>query len=144
MIKKIKTNSADKFKDKDGYYIFPFDVLDKRTDGASLGRIQIQIEPIMSKKTKSRYYIEKLLICFRQTRDERYKGKLFEIPCWSEMILGDAIGRESYMNYVWKVFLCEIHKTFVFDAYPANNHKALKIDIDSSVAISIDFIKGQS
>jgi len=139
-MKELKTMSADKFKDKDGYYIFPFEVLDKTLGGSSLGRIEWHIEPIKGRKTKGRYYIEKLLVWVSQTRDEEYMKKIFEIPCYSECITGDTLKRESYLNYVWRVMYCEVHKGIVFSAYPSNHHKELKIDVGSSVSLDIDFI----
>ena len=139
-MKDIKIESAEAFKDKDGYYIFPFEVLDKTEGGSNLGRIEVQLEFLRGKKTKGRYYIEKILLQFRQTRDPRYFGKVFEIPCWTEAILGDSLERESYLNYVWRIMHCEVHKDLFFCAYPANNHKALKINVGSSIGADIDFI----
>jgi len=137
----IKTESADAYKDKDGCFVFPFDVLDKTPGGSNLGRIQVQLEFIRGPKTKEgRYMIEKILLLFRQTRDPRYVGKTFEIPCYSDAVLGDSLERQSYLNYVWRVMFCEIHKEMFFDAYPANHHKALKINVGSSMGIDVDFI----
>ena len=137
----MKTNSAKLFRNDKGEYIFPFEVLDKTPGGRNLGRIEWLIEPIVGKKNKDgRYYIEKLLIQARQTRDKRYIGKLFEIPVFADSILGDTLGRESYINYVWRMMFCPEHKTFIFDAYPGNNHKALKISCFSTMGIDINFI----
>jgi hypothetical protein len=137
----MKTITAEGFKDKDGSFVFPFQVLDDRKDGSSLGRIMWQIELIKGRKYKGRYYIEKLLVWARQTRDDKYAGKVFEIPCYSEALLGDSIDRESYINYVWHIQPCEVHNSLVFSAYPSNSHKALKINVDSSISINADFIK---
>ena|SRR3990167_5212755 len=135
-----EVKTAKEFMDKDEYYVFPFQVLDERKDGSSLGRIMWQMEPIKGRKTKGRYYYEKILIWARQTRDERYAGKVFEIPCHSESITGNSFKRESYLNYVWQIQPCEVHKATYFSAYPANHHRVLKIDTGSSISIDIDFI----
>jgi len=141
----FKTHSAEKFKDKSGYYVFPFDVLDKTPGGSNLGRIEWHIEPVRGKKDRKegRYYIEKLLVWASQTRDEKYKSKVFEIPCYSEAISASYHhnGRmpDSFMAYVWRVMFCEIHKMPVFSAYPDNQHTQLKIDVGSSISIDIDF-----
>ncbi len=143
-MREIKTISAKKYQKGNKYpdvdiYEFPFQVLDKRSGGSNLGRIEWHVEPIKGRKTKNRYYIEKLLIWTTQTKDERYKGKIFEIPCYSESITGDSINRESYLNYVWRTMYCEVHKGIVFSAYPANHHGVLKINVGSSISIGMDF-----
>ena len=139
---KLSIVSAKAYKTKDGYgeYRFPFEVLDKTAGGSNLGRIEWHLECLTGKKTKGRYYIEKLLIWATQTRDERYVKKIFEIPCYTEALCGDSLLRESYVNYVWRVMPCEIHKTMMFSAYPANNHKELVINVGSSIGIDIDFV----
>jgi len=100
----IKTESAEAFKNKDGEYVFPFKVLDP-----NYGRIEWCIEPIRGKKTKGRYYIEKLLVQARQTTDKRYAGKLFEIPCFVEAITGSMFDKGSYLHHVWYMKICEDH-----------------------------------
>jgi hypothetical protein len=137
---KLKTLSAKRFRDKSGYFIFPFQVLDDRTDGTSLGRIMWNIELLKGRKQKGRYFFEKILVWAKQTRDERYMGKVFEIPCYSEAVTGDSLDRESYLNYVWYIQPCEIHNSLIFSAYPANHHKALRINVGSLMSIDIDFI----
>ena len=138
---KPKTVSAEKYRiANSGRYVFPFTALDDIwKDGSSLGRIQWRIEPIKGRKTKGRYYYEKLLVSATQTRDPRYKGMIFEIPCYSESITGDSINRESFLNYVWRTLHCEIHNTTMLDAYPANHHTQLVINVSSSISIDIDF-----
>lgn len=142
MQKKLNIVSAKAYKNKDGWgeYRFPFEVLDKTPGGSNLGRIEWHLEALTGKKTKGRYYIEKLHIWATQTRDPRYAKKIFEIPCYSESFLGDSIKRESYLNYVWRVMPCEIHKTMMFSAYPANNHKELVVNAGSGIGIDIDFV----
>ena len=136
----IKIESAEKFKNSDGTYIFPFVCLDDRKDGSSLGRIEWHLEPFKGKKTKGRYRIEKLFIFATQTRDERYRGKIFEIPCWGEGITADSLHRgDSYFHCVWKMSFCEIHKAPYFSAYPKNEHTKLVIRANSSISIEIYF-----
>lgn len=44
---KFKTHSAKEFYNKDTReYVFPFQALDDRTDGSSLGRIEWFLEPV--------------------------------------------------------------------------------------------------
>lgn len=148
MKKKIqfKPVSAKSFRDKDGYYLFPFECLDKTPGGSNLGRIEWHMELVPSKKgqtkyEKGRYHIEKLLVWASQTRDPRYQKKVFEIPCWAEALTSDSLReRGSYMHYVWRVMICELHKNVVFSAYPANEHKVLKINVGSSISIDADFL----
>lgn len=137
---KIKTINPKAFENENGIYIFPFKVLDDTPGGSNLGRIEWNIEAIRGNKNKGRYYIEKLLIYATQTHDERYGARnIFEIPCFSESISGDCLNRESFLNYVWRIMPCEMHKTFVLSAYPGNQHKELIIDVGSSIGIDIDF-----
>lgn len=137
---KFKTVSAKNFRDKDGYYQFPFEALDKTIGGSNLGRIEWHLELVPIKK-RGRFYIEKLFLWASQTRDPRYTKKVFEIPCWSEALTADSLReRGSYMHYVWRVMICELHKNVLFSAYPANEHSVLKINVDSSISIDADFI----
>lgn len=135
----IKPVKADEFKGKDGIYRFPFEVLDKTPGESNLGRIEWGIEPLRGKKTGGRYMIEGILIWARQTRDERYAKKIFYIECFSESITADIIERKSYLSYVWRTMFCEEHKNLIFDAYPANNHSILEINVESSISIDINF-----
>ena len=140
MKKEIKTVSADSFKTDRGEYVFPFECLDKTPGGSNLGRIEWHVEPIKSNKNKGRYYIEKLLVFASQTRDERYKGKIFEIPCYTESITADVLHhRDSYFHYVWRMTWCEVHNTAFFSAYPKNEHTKLVINVNSSISSEIEF-----
>ena len=138
----IKTENADAFKNEKGEYIFPFQVLDDRTDGSSLGRIHLTIELLKGKRHKDgRIYIENIMLTIGQTRDERYKNKIFLIPCFSESIMGSVLSEKSqFMHHVWRVGFCEIHKELFFNAYPRNEHKALRINTMSSIGMEIEFI----
>lgn len=144
-MREIKTVTAEDFIQGNQYpessvYIFPFDVLDKTLGGQNLGKIEWQIEPIKGRKTKGRYYIEKLLVMARQTRDERYADKLFEIPCYTEMIAAHSTQKgDNYLDNLWIVSFCEVHKALVFRAYPQNHHRVLKINVGSSVMTDITF-----
>ena len=140
MIKKeIKTESADSFKDENGYYVFPFEVLDKTPGGSNLGRIEWCIEPIRGKKKQGRIMIEKLLVWAKQTRDERYVGKIFEIPCHTEAITGDSIDRNSFLNHVWYWYFCPDHNTVGMWAYPRNEHSKMVINCGSSFGVTAEF-----
>lgn len=138
----IKTISAKKYYDKkSGRYIFPFQVLDDTPGGSNLGRIEVCIEPFRSKrKIRGRYYVDKILIWFCQTRDKKYSGKTFEIPCFAESICGDSLNRfNSYTACIWRMSYCEIHKQIIMDAYPRNEHSKLIIDVSSSISIDLEF-----
>lgn len=138
---KINIVPADDFKTDYGTYEFPFEALDKTPGGSNLGRIEWHIEPFKSKKNKGRYYIEKILVFASQTRDERYKGKIFEIPCYTESITADSLhNRDSYFHYVWRMLWCEVHNTVYFSAYPKNKHKKLVINVESSISSEIEFV----
>lgn len=138
---KTKLKIVKAKKNSDWKYSFPFEVLDKTPGGKSLGRIEWCIEPFIGKKKKEgRYYIEKLWVWAKQTRDKRYLGKIFEIPCFSESIMGDSINRNGFLNHVWLNFPCAEHKgQMQFWAYPQNHHSILEITADSSIAIDIKF-----
>ena len=144
MSKELKTDSAKKFIKGKKYpdsdiYVFPFQCLDTRKGGSSLGRIMWQVEPIYGRKTKGRYYIEKLLVWVRQTRDKRYMGKVFEIPCYSESLSGSPLEQNSFLNHVWRTSKCEIHKETYFSAYPKDHHTELVINVGRSISIDVNF-----
>ncbi len=145
--------SAEKYrvKTEKGYqkvYRFPFEVMDKTPNGSNLGRIEWCVELFRAKHKKdNRYYIEKIWVWARQTRDTRYQGKTFEIPCWLEMIESFSsdiskrrkYGEASYMSRVWQTYFCPEHKQLAFSAYPQDWHNVLEIDVSLSVMGSIDF-----
>lgn len=138
----IPTESADQFKNEHGIYVFPFDVIDKTPGGSNLGRIEWHMEFHKGKKTKGRYYIEKILVWATQTRDERYVKKIFEIPCYTESIYASPSStgnRNYYLSYVWRIMQCEVHNTLMFSAYPENQHVALEIGVGSSISADIMF-----
>jgi len=135
MKKEIKTESAEAFKNKDGEYVFPFKVLDP-----TYGRIEWCIEPVRGKKKKGRYYIEKLLVQARQTKDKRYEAKLFEIPCFTESITGSMFDKGSYLHHVWLMKICEDHNAPLMRAYPKDEHTQLVIPINSSISVEPKFI----
>jgi hypothetical protein len=138
--KTFKTASADKYLNKiTNQYEFPFEVLDKTPGGSNLGRIEWCIELIRSKRKKEGlYYIEKLYLWAKQTRDKRYIGKIFEIPCYADCVGGPS--RESFLKGVWRVGFCDIHKTLILEAYPdKDNYKKLVINNGSSILMDIYF-----
>ncbi len=133
----LEIYNADEFKNEHGIYVFPFKVLDP-----TYGRIEWHMEFQHGKKTKGRYYIEKILVWATQTQDERYKKKIFEIPCYTESIYASPSGiggRDHYLSNVWRVMTCEVHKTLMFSAYPENKHSSLEIGVGSSISADIIF-----
>lgn len=138
----LQYKSAEEFKDEHGYYVFPFEVLDKTPGGSNLGRIEWHIELVRSKKKDGRYWIEKLLVWPSQTRDERYpRNIIWEIECYAECITSRNYQGESnsFIANVWRMFFCEVHKNLIMTAYPRNQHSQLKINVGSSISIDADF-----
>ena len=142
----IRTIKANKFKVStkkwESVYRFPFKVLDDTPGGSNLGRIEWCIEPFKGKKHHGRYYIEKLWVWAKQTRDKRYAKKIFEIPCFSEAISGDSLKqKDSFLHNVWLTFFCGEHRNSMqFWAYPENGKSILEIDVSSSISINIEFL----
>ena len=130
---KTQTCSADSLKSDDYTYCFPFTVLDDTPGGRNLGRIMWGIELLHGRKRKGRYYIDKLLVFARQTRDKRYTGKIFEIPCFAEMLQG------GFIEHVWNIAICPEHNGPILTAYPDNQHSSLVINVLSSISIEANF-----
>lgn len=128
--------SPEKFRHGDSY-IFPFEVLDKTPGGTNLGRIQWHMEFVSDSKQKDgRYYYSKLYVWASQTRDKRYYKKVFEIPCYTECITGGVLGKKDYyIDQVWRIQICDLHKNTVFSAYPQNKHTKLIIPVNSSIFV---------
>lgn len=132
---KTKTVSPKKHKVSPFKFEFPFNVLDDK-----LGKIEWHVEPIKGLKSKGIHYIEKILVWASQTQDGRYKGKVFEIPCFSEKIVSSQFrNRTPYLSCVWSTCYCSEHKTLSFSAYPKNEHTKLVFNVGSSVLIDIYF-----
>ena len=133
--------SAEEFKDENGHYVFPFEVLDK-TPGGSLGRIEWHIEFVRSKNKDGRYWIEKLFVWPTQTRDKKYpRDVIWEIPCFAECLTSSFVNpTDEFISNVWKVQYCEIHKNIFMSAYPQNQHSKLQINVASSISITATFI----
>lgn len=140
------TQSAEEFY-KDGVYRFPFVGLDDTPGGSNLGRIEWNIEPIWTLVPdeelgpgEDHYMIARLLVWARQTRDERYRDKVFEISLRSEAISGHSHSRyQSFTDYVWLVAGCREHGNVVLSAYPPNGLSVLEIRPHSSLAIDVLF-----
>lgn len=143
MREEITTVSADQFKGKESYeevYTFPFKPLDDTPGGSNLGRIEWHIEPVRgTRKKHGRYYIEKILLWAQQTRDEKYKGKLFEIPCFTEMIDGSAYSKEPLLGHISHIGFCDKHKNIIISTYPKNHHTKLILRVGNSILTDIYF-----
>lgn len=143
MLKKpVKPQSAEKFKTKEGQYVFPFVALDKTPGGKNLGRIQwcIELHPQEKSKESGFRRVGKLLVWAMQTRDKRYFRKVFEIPTFAEMFYSCASTNKRDAFVPWKIMLCDEHKgAVVLDAYPENEHRALVIDAMSSIMVQVKF-----
>lgn len=142
--------SAKPFKRDDAYaewYEFPFEVLDKTPGRSNLGRIEWHMEFVPGRAQRRKYisgrrYIETIRVWATQTRDQRYKNKVFEIPVFTESITADSLRRRgSYLHYVWRAQLCNLHRGLaIYSAYPANHHKKLIIPVDSSICLEPYFV----
>lgn len=135
----VETKNADEFRGEDGIYRFPFKVLDETPGGSNLGRIEWNIE-LIGEGEGEEYRIGKLLVWARQTRDARYVGKVFEIPCQSMRFGGHRLSEKgSFTDAVWMVYLCPEHRAPVMSAYPENHHSEIEINAGSSVMIDVRF-----
>lgn len=138
----LEYKSAEQFKDENGYYVFPFEVLDKTPGGSNLGRIEWHIELVRSKKKDGRYWIEKLYVWPSQTRDKKYpRNIIWVIDCRAECLTSRNYQDESnsFISNVWKIQFCEVHKNIFMSAYPKNRHSKLKINVQSSISIDASF-----
>jgi hypothetical protein len=127
-------------------FVFPFEPLDLPDRLDSLGRIEWHIELVMDKKKSkvsksfSKYYIKELWVFATQTRDKRYIGKIFKIPCHTETLTASSFHPEDYLNNLWKFTFCDVHKNPLFSAYPKDEHKYFVIDASSSISIEPKFM----
>jgi len=127
-------------------YEFPFDALDKST--MRLGSIEWHLEPFTEYcRKEKRYYINKLWVWATQTVDKRYKGKIFEIPCFTEMIKGNPPdifsakkGEEGFLQRVWDFKPYSDNGNYVLTAYPRHEHNVLRIEAGSSIFIEPKFL----
>lgn len=136
----LKIESADEFRNEDMTYSFPFIGLDPTPGGSNLGRIMWGIEAYKKKRKDGRYYITSILVWARQTRDARYAGRIFEIPCFTESLYGSVLGEKvAFLHRVWRAFFCDEHGGLVLQAYPDDQHTELYINAGSSIMIDLEF-----
>ena len=149
--KKLTTQSvgAEAFRKGTGYpeesiYVFPFTALDA-PGPHSRGRMEWWLEPLRSRKRRGRYDIIGLYLWACQTRDPRYEGKLFHIPCHAGMLYGQGIGlyRNGLLNHAWTASFCHDHGVVCFGAYPRDWHTALEIDVSLSIMATALFLPEQ-
>ena len=138
-MKKIKTVNPKEFYNKEeDKYIFPIQVLDPDKTCKSLGRIEIHIEQFRSsKKEDGLYCIEKIWLWFQQTRDEKYRGVIFEIPMHCESLQLESENSEGGQTLMF----CNIHKNPVIWFYPDNGVQSLEIENRSSIYNRIKLTK---
>lgn len=133
-------------------YCFPFDNKDssptaKAWSGRSYGRIEWLFEPreYTWSKSEKRYYISKLLVWATQTRDTRYKNKIFSIDCMAESLGGIAHKWKEYeegvINQTWRMMVSQNTKTPMFDTYPNDNFNLLLIKTNSSISLDMKFLR---
>ncbi len=132
---KLKRQNANQFKNKgESVWLFPFTCLDPMPGGGNLGRIEWHSEPYRFKKQEGRWYITAILLWATQTRDQRYKGKLFELRCLTEAICGNSVDPlGSLIGCVWHIGRCADHRQLMFSAYPQNDQSLLEVDLNSSL-----------
>jgi len=135
-----KLGDIQAFKVREGIYRFPFTTMDPTPGGQNLGRIEWCLEPVRrSRKREGRYWIDSLLIWARQTRDDRYQGVIFEIPCLVDCVTTHRYDGGSYYAGVWRMGYCPEHRNAIFEAYPENQHTGLKVDVYvSSATVEFD------
>src|SRR3972149_222499 len=135
----VRPQSAKSFLLKDGTYVFPFLVLDPTPGGSNLGRIDWNCELIRSRKIRGRYHLATIYVWARQTRDKRYAGKYFEIPCRSEGLSGRKLTDKgnALTECTWTVGYCNDHGNVVLSSYPENHHKELVVRVGSSISIEV-------
>ncbi len=116
-------------------FSFPFTVMDPTPGGKNLGRIEWNIEILPGKKPKGRApVIGALAVWARQTRDPRYQGVIFHLPCYTDMLHSNR-DRDDFTKFVWRVGFCEVHKgSAILAAYPDDKHSKLIIDVGSSIS----------
>lgn len=147
----VKTVSPKKFlvTDKSKFhnvYEFPFEAVDQSRE--RLGTIVWKLETFTEySRSEKQYYINKLWLWASQTRDERYIGKIFEIPCFTKALHGTPTinysenkDEEPFLQRVWRFEPFADNGNYVFSAYPRHDHNLLRISIDSSVFISPKFL----
>ena len=144
----IKTSSPKEFRvdyDYGEVYEFPFHALDPNPRRS--GRIEWHIECFTEYNRKEkRHYICKLWVWATSTFDPRYRGKIFEIPCYTEAIHGNPMGHgkkimeSSFLQSVWKFMPFSDNGNFVLSAYPNNEHTVLRIACNSSIFIEPKFL----
>jgi len=139
----VLPKSANEFKDKDGVYRFPFEPLDQTLGGSNLGRIEWHCEFVRSRKQKGRYHFTELYVWATQTRDRRYAGKYFSIPCFIDSIQDRSLIERgaSFTECVWSINFCRDHGNVVMSTYPENHHRVLSVNVGSSIQIQIRFEK---
>lgn len=145
----VKTVNPKKFKIDSKFgnvYEFPFDAVDQSP--AQIGTIEWHLEPFMEyNRTEKKYYINKLWLWATQTFDVRYRGKIFEIECYTACLHGNPpakdlenIVEEPFIQRVWEFTPYSDNGNYVLTAYPRHEHNVLKIAIDSSIYIEPKFI----
>ena len=120
---------------KGDVYRFPFTCIDPMPGGSNLGRIEWHVEPLRATR---KVLITSVLVWASQTRDNRYQGKVFSLPCRSQSITSSR-DENDYLRHVWQTALCLEHKTLSFSAYPANQHTMLVVECISSIGNRIYF-----
>jgi hypothetical protein len=120
-------------------YHFDFEPLDA-PGPRSLGRMEWSIELFRSKKTRQRYLIDGLLVWGHQTRDPRYLGHAFWIPCFVEKWTASPLVREGdFTKEIWCLGYCQDHGYAVLTAYAQNEHHRLTINASSSICLEVRF-----
>ena len=125
-----KPVSAKAFRNKDNFHVFPFVCLDSTPGGKNIGKITWEIELIPAKNRKN---IQTILVSAKQTRDERYAGKIFEIKADTLSIMGVSgtllSGRKEMTIFgcTWRAGYCQEHRGLILFTSPKFWHTKLVI-----------------
>jgi hypothetical protein len=126
----IEEPSPDPFKTARGVYVFPFVPVDPTPGGRNLGRIEWAVEYVVDRRKRN---FSALLISVCQTRDPRYRGKVYRIPGpMTEFINSPSAGggRDAapFTSLVWRTLVCPVHKALALYAYPKDEHRFLVVE----------------
>ena len=144
---KIKLHDPKKFlvRDKSKYrrrtYEFPFEALDQKK---GLGIIEWNLELFSEyDRSSKKYYINKMWIWAGQTMDKRYRGKIFQIECYTEAIKALPFtmknNEDAFIQRVWSMKYWD-NGNLVMTAYPKHEHNILQIETFSSIFLEPKFL----
>ena len=144
---KIKLHDPKKFlvkkksRGRERVYEFPFEALDQKK---GLGLIEWNLELFREyDRSSKKYYINKIWVWARQTMDKRYRGKIFQIECYTEAIKAPLFtmknNEDGFIQRIWSIQYWD-NGNLVMTAYPKHEHNILQIETFSSVFLEPKFL----